>query len=395
VLRASDCDQTIVDDGSIVSQLVLITTHDFFYPLVDDPYLMGRIGAANVLSDLYAAGVTTPPHTSIMTLAVPLSRIVPESSRLALTSALVCGYRDGMSLAGVRITGGQTVLNPWPIIGGTVSALVPALSHFTPTRAQHGHRLLLTKPLGTQLIINAHEALQAYKACAMRRRRAAGNQTFVDHSHDANLREVREVREACHVCADEAVAAKWESWVVRKAGLSCEDVERAMDLAVCGMVRLNKEAAIRMVASGASACTDVTGFGIRGHAENLAKVQTECVQFVIERLPIWMGAVALDAAADNRFGLLGGTSAETSGGLLIAMPPENVERFCRDLSEAECGWGVWDVGRVERSEAERGRGVQMMPSDELEIIEIGRPVSSGQRAGRVGGTHSTEGTGIS
>mmetsp|Transcript_12945 Transcript_12945/g.34872 ORF Transcript_12945/g.34872 Transcript_12945/m.34872 type:complete len:355 (+) Transcript_12945:444-1508(+) len=353
---------------------------------------MGRIGAANVLSDLYAAGVTTAPHSSVMTLAVPTARALDPTSRMALTAAMVRGYRDAMRLAGVAVTGGQTVLNPWPIIGGTVSALVPAATRFLPNRAAPGHRILLTKPLGTQLLINAHDCLQAHYA-ALRdsvasveedaaRDRTAASAALCDaaHTHAPELRAVREVREQCAACGEEELARRWARWVVAGAGLSCAEVERAMDLAVFGMVRLNKEAARLMVRLGATAATDVTGFGLRGHADNLVRLQQARVRFVIERLPVWMGAVALDGAAGGRYGLLRGDSAETSGGLLIVMPPESAGAFCEALASAEAGWSAYNIGCVVAADAAhpelqmRERGVDFKPDGELEIVEVGRAV---------------------
>ena len=67
----------------------------------------------------------------------------------------------------------------------------------------------------------------------------------------------------------------------------------------------------------AHACTDVTGFGLLGHAQNLAKYQKNEVSFVIHNLPIIAKMATISKTCNNAFGLLQGTSAETSGGLLV------------------------------------------------------------------------------
>lgn len=106
--------------------LRLVQTTDFFYPLVDDPYLQGKIACANVLSDLYAMGVTDCDNM-LMLLGVSVDMTAKE--REIVTSLMIKGFNDLAKEAGTSVNGGQTVLNPWYIIGG-VATSIASLSEF-------------------------------------------------------------------------------------------------------------------------------------------------------------------------------------------------------------------------------------------------------------------------
>ena len=97
------------------------------------------------------------------------------------------------------------------------------------------------------------------------------------------------------------------------------------------MMTLNKNAAAIMTKHGAHAATDITGFGILGHAQNLAEAQKAPVKMVIEKLPILKNMHVADKALGGMFKVLDGKSAETSGGLLIAIPKENAPAFVKEL----------------------------------------------------------------
>ena len=112
-------DGSIGMDCSIVpssqyKDFCIVSTTDFFYPLVEDPYLQGRVGAANVLSDMYALAVTNIDNV-LMILAASLD--IDEASRNIVTKQMMRGFNDCCLLADTNVTGGQSVLNPWPIIG--------------------------------------------------------------------------------------------------------------------------------------------------------------------------------------------------------------------------------------------------------------------------------------
>ena len=100
--------------------LFMISTTDFFYPSVDDPFYQGQIGCANVLSDLYSFGV---PDCDNMLMIMGVSRDMGEKERMIVSKEMIRGFNHLASLASTEVTGGQTVLNPWPIIGGVAMSL--------------------------------------------------------------------------------------------------------------------------------------------------------------------------------------------------------------------------------------------------------------------------------
>lgn len=96
------------------------------------------------------------------------------------------------------------------------------------------------------------------------------------------------------------------------------------------------------------ACTDVTGFGLKGHAENLAKIQHRQVDFVIDKLVTLDRLDLVDAVKDPRardFGLMHGYTPESSGGLLMVMSSEGAQEFLSSFKE-HFGRQAWIVGRV-------------------------------------------------
>ncbi len=99
----------------------------------------------------------------------------------------------------------------------------------------------------------------------------------------------------------------------------------------------------------AHACTDVTGFGLLGHAQNLAKHQKNEVSFIIHYLPIIANMAKISITCNGAFGLLRGTSAETSGGLLVVLSRENAVAFCKDI-QAQEGYQAWIIGVVEKGD---------------------------------------------
>merc|ERR1712091_521925 len=137
--------------------LSMIRTTDFFFPLVESPYLQGRIGAANVLSDLYAEGAV---DCDFMLMLLAASSDMPEEVRNCCTRAMVRGFKDACAEAEAPITGGQTVLNPWPIIGGVATSLVTDDEFISPDGAVLGDVIILTKPIGTQVAVNAWQWAQ-------------------------------------------------------------------------------------------------------------------------------------------------------------------------------------------------------------------------------------------
>ena len=91
------------------SGLSLVQTTDFFYPLVEDPYMQGKIAASNVLSDLYAMGVTECDN---MLMLIGVSTKMTDKERDVVIPLIIRGFKDCALEAGTTVTGGQTVMNP-------------------------------------------------------------------------------------------------------------------------------------------------------------------------------------------------------------------------------------------------------------------------------------------
>jgi len=324
-----------------IEGVFLVSTTDFFYPLVDDPHTQGRIACANVVSDLYALGLA---HCDTVLMLLAASTEMEPAVRRRATELVMLGFNDAAADAGTRVTGGQTVLNPWPIIGGVASVVCRERDFIRPIHARPGDVLVLTKPLGTQLAVNAAEwhrkKILAKKAPSFVRRYAAPAALPADAAEP--LDDDRHVSPA----ATAAVAAL---------------LGRAVD----GMTRLNRHGALAMHRHGAHAATDVTGFGIRGHARNLALAQTADVSLRIDRLVLYKDTPLLATEAVG-FKLLAGYSAETSGGLLVCLPPDTADAFIADMC-ANSG-PAWRVGEVVACASREARDAFF--ADNVEVLEV-------------------------
>ena len=297
---------------------VCISTTDFFFPLVDSPYLQGRIGAANVLSDLYAEGVG---ECDFMLMLLAACRDMTEDDRNICTREMVKGFNDACLEAGTVVTGGQTVLNPWPVIGGVATSICAEGEYTKSNGAQVGDVVVLTKPLGTQVAVNVHEW------------------------------RVRQT-------------PKWEELTKRNI-LTKDDAEDMMHAAVCSMARLNRHGGSIMVKHHAHAGTDVTGFGILGHAQNLMDNQLAEVGMEIHTLPCIANTCKVEQSGILDFRLLKGYSAETSGGLMICMPEEDAIAYCKELEELD-GEPSWIIGKVV-SNVNRNAAI----TNDVKILEVG------------------------
>jgi len=273
----------------------LVQTTDFFYPLVDDPYLQGRIACANVLSDLYAMGVVNC-HNMLMLLAV--SKEFSDQERDVVIPLMMKGFQDTAREAGCLVTGGQTVLNPWCTVGGVASSVCQPQHIILPEGATPGQVLVLTKPLGTQVAVNANQWI-----------------------------------------------TQPDRWKKISSVTTVEEVRAGYRAASLSMARLNRIGAKLMHKYGATSCTDVTGFGILGHAINLAQNQVARVNFELHTLPILANMRKIAKAVGNMFKLVQGYSAETSGGLLITLPRDKAADFCAEI-ESEEGCPAWIIGSV-------------------------------------------------
>ncbi|MGL4753109.1 MAG: selenide, water dikinase SelD, partial [Aeromonadaceae bacterium] len=128
----------------------LISTTDFFMPIVDDPFLFGRIAATNAISDVYAMGGT--PSVAIAILGWPINTLPAE-----VAQAVVDGGRQACRDAGIALAGGHSIDSPEPIFGLAVSGLVDLTHLKRNDTAQAGDQLFLTKPLGIGILTTAQK----------------------------------------------------------------------------------------------------------------------------------------------------------------------------------------------------------------------------------------------
>jgi selenide,water dikinase len=280
----------------LADDLALVSTVDFFTPVVDDPYDFGQVAASNAASDAFATGaVENLDCLVVLGLPAALTDRAPD---------VLAGMADALETVGGAIVGGHTVVNPWPVAGGAVTATAAPDALRTSGGASPGDRLYLTKPLGTQSAMAATRVTDEFAA------------RVADHTE----------RPVDDIGAD----------------------------AVAWMTTMNRDAALA-ARPFASAMTDVTGFGLAGQARVLAARSEVGVE--ITRLPVIDGTPTLSRLFGH--GLVRGESAETSGGLLCAVPPETTA----DLETAFEDAGVFyrEVGAVAGGEAVDLSGAEIVP----------------------------------
>lgn len=291
----------VSDDAAVYrisDDTALVQTVDFFPPIVDDPYTFGAIAAANALSDVYAMG-----GRPILALAIAG---FPEDLPPHVISAILQGGADKVAEAGAVVAGGHTVVDQEPKYGLCVTGVVHPDKVTTKAQARAGDVLLLTKPLGTGVITTAHKR---------------------------------------GVVADEHFAA-----------------------AVQTMLRLNKRAAEIGGSVPLRGATDITGFGLLGHAAELARNSGMGLRIDLQAVPLLPGAleyakqgVIPGGLNRNREFLLGDGlvrlgenvdaahaallfDPQTSGGLLLVVPPESAEHLLASMREAN--EPCWQIGSV-------------------------------------------------
>lgn len=317
-----DCSITPIRMGG----LSVVQTSDSLYPLVDDPIMLGKIACASVLSALYAIGVTSVDN---MLCLLSVSTRLTERERDNVVPLILEGFKEAATEAGTTISGGQTVMNPWLTVGGVATSICKAEEYIVPDSALVGDVLVLTKPLGTQIAVNAYSWL------------------------------------------DDPVR-----WARIKDVVTEEEVRKAYSRALESMARLNRSAAILMHKYSAHGSTDVSKFGLLGHASTLARSQVNEVSFVIHNLPVIAKMEKVARACETNkgcemsYGLLQGQSCEVSGGLLICLPREQAAAYCKDMERLE-GSQSWIIGIVERGD----RTARII--DKPRIIEV--PSWEGER----------------
>jgi selenide,water dikinase len=141
------------DDAAVYDMgngMGVISTTDFFMPIVDDPFTFGRIAATNAISDVYAMG--GKPLMAIAILGWPIDKIAPE-----VAAQVMEGGRKACSDAGILLAGGHSIDNPEPIFGLAVTGSVAISNLKRNDKAEAGSILYLTKPLGVGILATAQK----------------------------------------------------------------------------------------------------------------------------------------------------------------------------------------------------------------------------------------------
>ena len=145
--NSSRDDAAVFDIGN---GMALISTTDFFMPIVDDPFQFGRIAATNAISDVYAMGGT--PTLAIAILGWPIDKLAPE-----VAGQVVAGGRRACLDAGIPLAGGHSIDCPEPVFGLAVSGLVDTKNIKQNNTAKEGDLLFLTKNIGVGIITTAQK----------------------------------------------------------------------------------------------------------------------------------------------------------------------------------------------------------------------------------------------
>lgn len=285
------------DDAAVYKiseELAVIQTVDFFTPVTDDPYLFGQIAAANALSDVYAMGGEPK-------LALNLAAF-PNCLDTEILGEILKGGADKVMEAGAVLAGGHTISDNEPKYGLCVTGFVHPKKMWKNCGAEPGDLLVLTKPLGSGILSTAEKG-----------------------------------------------------GIIREA----EHLEAAKT-----MMTLNKYAAELAKEFQVHCCTDITGFGLAGHAMEMAKGSKKTFVIYAEKLPVLsgareyaeMGLIPAGAYRNREFlekdmeSRISGWredllfDPQTSGGLLLAMPPEDAAGLMGRLSGLELPSAV--VGEV-------------------------------------------------
>ena len=270
------------DDAGVFvvrDDLALVQTVDFFAPIVDDPYDFGCIAAANALSDVYAMG--GEPLTALAIVGFPAGTLPLE-----VLSDILRGAHDTVRESGAVIVGGHSIIDEELKFGLSVTGQADPRHLLRNDAARPGDRLVLTKPLGTGLLATAAKADR------------------LDPS--------------------------------------------ARDALSASMRVLNRNASRAALTLGVRCATDVTGFGLLGHASHIARASGVSLEVEGRSLPelpgaraLWQGGIRTGGAERNeRFlreqsdwssaqpaDVALAIDPQTSGGLLLAVPPSVLDDY--------------------------------------------------------------------
>lgn len=292
------------DDAGVYllsDDVALVQTVDFFAPIVDDPYDFGQIAAANALSDVYAMG--GQPLTALNIVAFPAGELP-----LSVLTEILRGGQDKVHEAGAHIVGGHSIVDAELKYGLSVTGRAHPSFLLTNANAAPGDALILTKPIGNGIL-----------ATAMKRASAG----------DAKMREI-----------------------------VAESVAQA---AITAMKELNGAASRAALASGARCATDITGFGLLGHASHIARASNATLRIHSRSVRLLPGAADAWRAGASNDGLKRNRSyleklvewrtsddsmqallcdPQTSGGLLVAVPRERAQQYLSRVEDA------FEIGEV-------------------------------------------------
>jgi selenide,water dikinase len=288
------------DDAGVYrldERTALVQTLDFFPPLVDDPYIFGQIAGANSLSDVYAMGGR--PLTAMNIAGFPDKDLPGE-----LLAEILRGGAERVAAAGAVIVGGHSVRDAEIKYGLSVTGLIDPEQVVTNGGAKPGDRLVLTKPIGSGVLTSA----------------------------------------------------------AKKGTIEQADLAEA----VAVMIELNKAGAEAMIEVGVNSATDITGFGLIGHAFEMAEASQATLEIEAAKVPLLQRTLQLAGQGivtrthKATISYLGDrlqvrnvdpvlvnvlADAQTSGGLLVAVPADKADALVADLTARQSSCAA-DVGQV-------------------------------------------------
>ncbi len=265
----------------------IVVTADFITPPVDDPFVFGQIAAANSLSDVYAMG--GKPVACLNLVCFPFDKLGAE-----VLQGITEGSHERIRQAGAVLAGGHSVDDPEPKFGLSVTGIVHPDKYWANSGAKAGDCLILTKPLGSGVLLNA------------------------------NL----------------------------KGKVSDQAMKECLD----SLISLNAIASKVLRQFDVHAATDVTGFGIAGHASEIAAGSSVSIEIDTSALPLFSEALAMYGRGfstgvndTNRARLATETEIkstipknlievlvdpQTNGGLLVSLPASDSDRALKALHDA-------------------------------------------------------------
>jgi selenide,water dikinase len=306
----------------IAPDLALVQTVDFFTPIVDDPYTFGQIAATNALSDVYAMGgrpVTALAHVCF-----------PASADLEVLEQILAGGLSKMMEANCTIVGGHSIRDEETKFGYSVTGLINPAQVFTNGGAQPGDRLLFTKAIGTGVLSTAIK-------------QGTAKQSWID----AATRSMTTLNKT----ASEIV-------------VSFSQTETPTGHVGTGPRPVQAEQSSE--SSPVHSLTDITGFGLIGHAREMALASNVSLIFRVSQIPLLEGALDCIRAGNIPGGLKNNRDfaecvvgyeegiaedlktilfdPQTAGGLLISVAPDHSPELLRNLQAG--GVPAVEIGEV-------------------------------------------------